>query len=262
MAPSSVQPAGGPNAGAAPAAAPKPSSVTSPQPTAASLDRTWRLPLIHRCSPTLERPSITHFGCPGRDLSVTVDDRWRRSAGAARRRWEWRHGTAWQCGRCRFKLGCCEGDPQTACDAPITSGAVAGEAGHRSPRTEARLPDDDRCGPPQAARGGGGQGCLVRRRTRRAVRPARPERRRQDDDDQDADHAPAPHLGRGSGARSRRRHRRARPSGSGSATSSAATAGSTNGSRRTTISATSPSSTASRARPSGCGSTRSWSSSA
>jgi hypothetical protein len=27
---------------------------------------------------------------------------------------EWRHGT-WQCPRCRFKLGCCEGEPQTAC---------------------------------------------------------------------------------------------------------------------------------------------------
>jgi len=27
----------------------------------------------------------------------------------------WVHGT-WQCARCRFKLGCCEGDPQTACD--------------------------------------------------------------------------------------------------------------------------------------------------
>ncbi len=30
---------------------------------------------------------------------------------------EWRHGT-WQCPRCRFKLGCCEGEPQTNCDAP------------------------------------------------------------------------------------------------------------------------------------------------
>jgi hypothetical protein len=30
---------------------------------------------------------------------------------------EWRHGT-WQCNRCRFKLGCCEGEPQTTCDAP------------------------------------------------------------------------------------------------------------------------------------------------
>jgi len=29
---------------------------------------------------------------------------------------EWRHGT-WQCGRCRFKLGCCEGEPQSACEA-------------------------------------------------------------------------------------------------------------------------------------------------
>jgi hypothetical protein len=28
---------------------------------------------------------------------------------------EWRHGT-WQCPRCKFKLGCCEGDPQTPCD--------------------------------------------------------------------------------------------------------------------------------------------------
>jgi hypothetical protein len=27
----------------------------------------------------------------------------------------WVHGT-WQCPNCRFKLGCCEGDPQTACD--------------------------------------------------------------------------------------------------------------------------------------------------
>jgi len=26
------------------------------------------------------------------------------------------HGT-WQCPRCKFKLGCCEGDPQTNCDA-------------------------------------------------------------------------------------------------------------------------------------------------
>jgi len=26
---------------------------------------------------------------------------------------EWRHAT-WQCARCRFKLGCCEGEPQSA----------------------------------------------------------------------------------------------------------------------------------------------------
>ncbi len=37
------------------------------------------------------------------------EDCWR--CGAAM---EWRHGT-WQCGRCKFKLGCCEGEPQTAC---------------------------------------------------------------------------------------------------------------------------------------------------
>src|SRR5579862_2368315 len=29
---------------------------------------------------------------------------------------EWRHGT-WQCPRCRLKLGCCEGEPQTSCEA-------------------------------------------------------------------------------------------------------------------------------------------------
>jgi len=27
---------------------------------------------------------------------------------------EWRHGT-WQCPRCRFKLGCCEGESPDAC---------------------------------------------------------------------------------------------------------------------------------------------------
>jgi hypothetical protein len=30
----------------------------------------------------------------------------------------WVHGT-WQCPRCRFKLGCCEGDPQTPCDVQL-----------------------------------------------------------------------------------------------------------------------------------------------
>jgi len=33
------------------------------------------------------------------------------------------HGT-WQCPRCKFKLGCCEGDPQTPCD-------VSSDAGQR-----------------------------------------------------------------------------------------------------------------------------------
>jgi hypothetical protein len=27
---------------------------------------------------------------------------------------EWRHGT-WQCVTCRFKLGCCEGEPTELC---------------------------------------------------------------------------------------------------------------------------------------------------
>jgi hypothetical protein len=35
---------------------------------------------------------------------------------------EWRHST-WQCGRCRFKLGCCEGEPQAACEARASAPA-------------------------------------------------------------------------------------------------------------------------------------------
>jgi hypothetical protein len=43
---------------------------------------------------------------------------------------DWRHQT-WQCPRCRFKLGCCEGqtgEPSAACDAekisiPVTDSA-------------------------------------------------------------------------------------------------------------------------------------------
>jgi len=37
---------------------------------------------------------------------------------------EWRHGT-WQCPRCKFKLGCCEGDPQTPCEVLEPLGADA-----------------------------------------------------------------------------------------------------------------------------------------
>src|SRR5437763_17186763 len=33
---------------------------------------------------------------------------------------EWRQST-WQCPRCHFKLGCCEGEPQSACSPPPTS---------------------------------------------------------------------------------------------------------------------------------------------
>ena len=49
---------------------------------------------------------------------------------------EWRHGT-WQCARCRFKLGCCEGEPQTpdggavACE-PVADGTRAGPEGLRA----------------------------------------------------------------------------------------------------------------------------------
>jgi hypothetical protein len=33
------------------------------------------------------------------------------------------HGT-WQCPRCRFKLGCCEGEPQNCADLPVERSAV------------------------------------------------------------------------------------------------------------------------------------------
>jgi hypothetical protein len=39
----------------------------------------------------------------------TVDAR--EACGRCAAQMEWRHGT-WQCPRCRFKLGCCEGEPQ------------------------------------------------------------------------------------------------------------------------------------------------------
>jgi len=39
---------------------------------------------------------------------------------------EWRHGT-WQCPRCRFKLGCCEGEPQSC----FTSSSQQAEDGDR-----------------------------------------------------------------------------------------------------------------------------------
>jgi len=41
---------------------------------------------------------------------AVVERCWRCSA-----EMKWIHGT-WQCPRCRFKLGCCEGEPQS-CDA-------------------------------------------------------------------------------------------------------------------------------------------------
>ena len=43
----------------------------------------------------------------------------------------WVHGT-WQCPRCRFKLGCCEGEPQTSCEPPKARGRA------RSPDEAAR----------------------------------------------------------------------------------------------------------------------------
>ena len=155
---------------------------------------------------------------------------------------EWRHAT-WQCPRCKWKLGCCEGEPQTACDQPAVSlaGWQPSIEVHELRRTYRRTRASFGAG----ARGRGGARDLVRGRPGRAVRAARPERRREDDDDQDADHAPAADERRGARARARRRRATPARCASGSATSSAATAGSTSGSRPTTTSATSPSSTAS-----------------
>ena len=45
---------------------------------------------------------------------------------------EWRHGT-WQCPRCRFKLGCCEGEPQSNCDAPIARPVAQPAADYPTP---------------------------------------------------------------------------------------------------------------------------------
>ena len=43
-------------------------------------------------------------------VSAPVSERCLRCSAAM----EWRHGT-WQCPRCRFKLGCCEGESPDAC---------------------------------------------------------------------------------------------------------------------------------------------------
>ena len=80
----------------------------------------------------------------------------------------------------------------------------------------------------------------------RAVRAARPERRRQDDDDQDADHAADPDRGHGAGARPRRRQGRARGAQADRLRLRRRARALRAALRPTTTSATSPSSTASR----------------
>jgi hypothetical protein len=47
---------------------------------------------------------------------------------------EWRHQT-WQCPRCRFKLGCCEGEASD-CEAAY---AIAGGAVGRPSSTQSRV---------------------------------------------------------------------------------------------------------------------------
>ena len=49
--------------------------------------------------------------CPRLDDVAEVEMCWRCPTPMA-----FVHGT-WQCPRCKFKLGCCEGDPQTNCEA-------------------------------------------------------------------------------------------------------------------------------------------------
>jgi hypothetical protein len=39
---------------------------------------------------------------------------------------EWRHGT-WQCTVCRFKLGCCEGEPQSGCYTQVVTTSLGAE---------------------------------------------------------------------------------------------------------------------------------------
>jgi hypothetical protein len=47
---------------------------------------------------------------------------------------EWRHGT-WQCGLCKLKLGCCEGEAQTSCepqDESVSTSAIQRSASRTS----------------------------------------------------------------------------------------------------------------------------------
>jgi hypothetical protein len=37
---------------------------------------------------------------------------------------EWRQST-WQCSRCHFKLGCCEGEPQSSCETDASAEPTA-----------------------------------------------------------------------------------------------------------------------------------------
>ena len=69
-----------------------------------------------RRSREADRAPRRRRGRPGRPPALVAStameaERCLRCAAAM----EWRHGT-WQCPRCRFKLGCCEGEPQTSCE--------------------------------------------------------------------------------------------------------------------------------------------------
>jgi hypothetical protein len=57
---------------------------------------------------------------------------------------QWRQST-WQCPRCHFKLGCCEGEPQSACEseqrADVPADAVGAERARRWLDDERRFPE-------------------------------------------------------------------------------------------------------------------------
>jgi hypothetical protein len=53
-------------------------------------------------------PSVTAATVAGLEAKQDTGERCLRCGAAM----EWRHQT-WQCSRCRFKLGCCEGEPQS-----------------------------------------------------------------------------------------------------------------------------------------------------
>ncbi len=114
---------------------------------------------------------------------------------------------------------------------PLTSPDALGPVRRRSRRPAAHVPRHDGHvqAHPQERRGG--QGRQLRDRAGRAVRPPRPQRRRQDDHDQDAHHAADPDAAAARGCSAATSSPTSARCARASATSSAATAVSTSGSR-------------------------------
>ncbi len=53
----------------------------------------------------------------------------------------WVHGT-WQCGRCKLKLGCCEGEPQSGFATGTASPNTLGGSTHPDAEPEAPAVDN------------------------------------------------------------------------------------------------------------------------